>query len=304
MPGAITDPNKNNFQSYLEWSNGSPTAEADYQSGLSKGYQWTGAGWKFGGGTDQTNWTDAMKKGAAQASDGRWGAGGAPMSGPSGLSGGSGGGMGGPGGSSMSFGSSFGGKNPFATDAAAAKLRDEFARMRKRTGGAINEDASARGIFSSGVSANMMNDAMTQLDLQEGAGLESLFNNAAQQQLAFQLEQERAKSGMYGGGPQRFDSANTGGNTNQALAAYYSSKKNGMPPGGQGMQGTQIANPSSPAGGGAAPTSRRDASSEFYRTYGKWPAPDELDAFMSGSMGAYNPNTDQSMALPGTTVWG
>jgi len=217
--------------------------------------------------------------------------------------------MGSSGGSSLG-GFSFGGKNPFATDAAAAKLRDEFARMRKRTSGAINEDVSARGIFSSGVASANMNDAMTQLDLQEGAGLESLFNNAEQQRMAWQMEQERMKmdqqralagggcaSGTYQGGNQ------TGGVTGVGFqSGTYKGGNSGGNSGG-GVSGGASGVGASGVGGAAAP-SRRDSSSEFYRTYGKWPSPGELDAFMGGGMGAYNPNTDQSMALPGTSVFG
>lgn len=132
-----------------------------------------------------------------------------------------GGSSGGSAGSSASFGGSFGGKNPFATDAAAAKLRDEFARMRKRTQGGINEDLAARGIFSSGVGANLMSEAKTQLDLQEAAGLEDLFNRSAQQQMAFQMEQQRmamddarARASQ---GAQRFGNANENQASMEAL---------------------------------------------------------------------------------------
>lgn len=234
MPGALERLDLNPFAQYSQYTGKS---QADYDAGVAKGYKWGGTDWSYVGGGDPSQWTDAMKKGAAAGDDAsRWGAGGAPMSGygPGSAPGGAGGAGGA--GSSSAFGSmsSFGGKNPFATDAAAAKLRDEFARMRKRTGGAINEDVSNRGIFSSGVAGGMMNDAMTQLDLQEGAGLESLFNNAAQQQLAFQLEQERMKNqALYGGGgAQRFSGGDTGGNMNQQLMDLFKQMGAGVGGGG------------------------------------------------------------------------
>lgn len=216
MPGAIYGQN-NPFEMYMQYN--PQGSQADYNAQTAKGYNFVGGAnpWQWSG-TQSTNpggqgysIPDELKP--------PWMAKGQPTAGPAGP--------GGAGGSSFSFGSSFGGKNPFATDAAAAKLRDEFARMRKRTGGAINEDVSNRGIFSSGVAGGMMNDAMTQLDLQEGAGLESLFNNAAQQQLAFQLEMERMRQQGMGAGSQRFSGADTGGNQNQQLMNYYSSKNKG-----------------------------------------------------------------------------
>ena len=215
MPGALTNPMMNPQQSYMDYTH--DYDPASYAAQAAKGFNWTGTTWApnaQGAGGGQT---DPLKAGysAANLFTGGGGGGG-------GIAGPGGGGFGGS--SSMFGGTSFGGSNPFATDAAAKKLRDEFARMKKARGGAINEDLGARGIFSSGVGSSLMNDAMTQLDLQEGAGLESLFNNAGQQQLAFQLEQQRMQNEMmrnrYGQGGQRFGNANQ----NQGMMDYYNSK--------------------------------------------------------------------------------
>ena len=206
MPGAITNAQINPQQSYMDFTH--DTDPQSYQNQVSRGFSWTGNTW-------------APTQGQQQMAPGTGftGAGQQPY-----QSGGVGGGGGGFGSSSMFGGTSFGGSNPFATDAAAAKLRDEFARMRKRQAGSINENSAAGGTFSSGVRESLMNDAMTQLDLGEGAGLESLFNNAGQQQLAFQLEQQRMQmeqqARMYGQGSQRFGNANQ----NQQMQSYYNSR--------------------------------------------------------------------------------
>jgi hypothetical protein len=126
----------------------------------------------------------------------------------------------------------------------------------------------------------------------------------AMEQERMKMEQQRALAGgsfapgTYQGGNQ------TGGVTGVGFqSGTYGGGNSGGGSGGGIMDGARSF-PDPATGGGAAAPSRRDSSSEFYRTYGKWPSPSELDAFMGGGMGAYNPNTDQSMALPGTSVFG
>lgn len=123
---------------------------------------------------------------------------GAPGSGPGGVGQLGGGlfGMGGAGGMSASWS----GGNPFATDAQAAKLKGEYDKLRAQSKGRINEDLASRGIFSSGVGANLMSQEMGSLDLSQAAALEELYNRASQQQLSFQMEMMRNQQQMAGRG--------------------------------------------------------------------------------------------------------
>lgn len=199
---------------------------------------------------------------------------------------------GGTGGGSSMFGgtSTFGGKNPFATDAAAAKMRDEYARMKKANRGARNEDSAARGIYSSGVAEDQLADDNMRYDLGLAAGLEGLYNNAAQQELAFGLEQQRMEAAqmanLYGGGSRRYGDANA---NQQAYEAYGGSTRYG---GQQGGGDDRISNGVTQVSGGysdtpregetGSPAQRREASSAFFKKYGWWPEPHELEYFMQG----------------------
>lgn len=225
MPGAITNPMLNPEQAWMDFH---PNQNVQiYRDAVAKGFV-------YGGGD---NWTVG---GTPKTEDG-----GVPGST---FNAGGSGGFGGPkglGGSSGAYGSylsgtQFGGKNPFATDAAAAKLRDEFARLKKSGASAMNEDLSARGIFSSGVGSRLASEQQTQYGLQEAAALEDLYNKSAQQQMAYDLEMQRMKashdlemqrmkaqqmSDLYSGGSQRFGDANA---NQQAYESYgYSSKGSG-----------------------------------------------------------------------------
>lgn len=271
--------------SYQEQTGKTSSADQQYFNDL------TNKGWKWTGDMSTGGWT-------------------APPAGykPGALGGGLGGGGvqggGGMGGSSTLFGgTSFGGSNPFATDAAAAKLRDEFARMKKSRAGAINEDAAARGTFSSGVTGANMNDAMTQLDLQEGAGLENLFNNASQQQLAFQLEQQRmamdAQYKMYGGGSQRFGNANQ----NQQMQSYYNSKDQ-QNAGQYGGAPTNFSGPIGNGGGGYGFGGMEQGMADLSSMYGGG------TSFGGGSMpnpiggGQFGWGSAPSYGATDTTGWG
>lgn len=220
MPGAITNAQLNPEQSWMDFH---PNQDVSiYRDAINKGYVYGGGDNWTGGGTPQNAFEQKAANGGVPGGTFH---GGAAVTGGAGM-GGSTQGYGG----GMSFGSSYGGKNPFATDAAAAKMRDEFARLRKSGKGAMDEGLAARGIFSSGVGARLQSEQDTQYGLAEGAALEDLYNRSSQQEMAFQLEMERMKQqALYGGGggSQRFSGANTGGNENQQLMNYYSSKGSG-----------------------------------------------------------------------------
>jgi hypothetical protein len=202
---------------------------------------------------------------------------------------------------SSSFGSgTFGGKNPFATDAAAAKLRDEFARMRKRTSGGINEDLSARGIFSSGVGADLSQQAMTQLDLQEASGLEDLFNRSAQQQMAFQLEQQRMANddarARASQGAMRFGNANENQATQEALR-FGNSK-------GATFGGGTMTDPASGGGGGGGATvgaggepvrGSGESFNDFNARWQSWFRNKDVKAAATGASGAVSGWADSAM---------
>ena len=273
MPGAITDPTKNGKQSWIDYTHANPD-DNSYDLYAGKGWTWNGTSWNAPAGGAGGNQNDPLKAGYSAPS--LFTGGNAGLQGPGGAS------MGGGGGPfSLGGKSSYSGMNPFATDAAAAKLKGEYDRLRKQTQGRVNEDLMSRGIFSSGVGANIMGQEMGQLDLGEAAGLEDLYNKSSQQQLAFQLEQQRMENemrrSMYGGGSQRFGNANE---NQQAGQAYGYSSKTGGQFGTTSDGGYPTSGGSSSSGGGPLPTKAGgepvrgagESADDFFHRWQKWKA--------------------------------
>lgn len=195
---------------------------------------------------------------------------------------------GGGGGTTSVTGASMGGVSPFDVSAQAAQIRSDIAQIRKRSMGAMNEDVAARGIFSSGVAGQFASDIDTRYGQQEASELERLRNDASQRAWQMQMEQQRfdwdKQRAAMGQGAQRYGNANEIQAMQEAYGmggptgAIYSSKKpGGTPVGGVPAPG------GAPAPGGSAAMTRRDASYAFYRQFGKWPSPAELDQFLAGT---------------------
>ena len=277
MVGVITNPGLNPYQSYLEWSGGSPTAQQDYQKGMDLGYEWGGAGWNYkGGGTMQT---EAMKKGAAAAGDSRWGAGGAPMSGGASLSPATSAGVGGVSGGGSSLSSWYGKGGAPGIDAAKAAWRADMADMRKQEFMSQDDYLLRSGVWSSGAGQDLHGDLAKRLAVEEARGLEGLERDYMNSERSWQLEQERAKRDAMRGGSQRFEGGSTGGSTNQQMMDYYSSKKQGGGGGGGAPMDGGYEDMRMAGAPKAQPMTRREASSAYYKEYGAWPTPQELDNY-------------------------
>ncbi|MCR4338870.1 MAG: hypothetical protein NUW01_03170, partial [Gemmatimonadaceae bacterium] len=177
--------------------------------------------------------------------------------------------------------------SPFDISAQAAQIRSDISAIRKRSMGALSEDRMARGNFSSEVAGHEAGELDRQYGLQEASELERLRNDASQRSWQMQMEQQRfdwdKQRAVYGQGAQRYGNANEiqamqeayggGGATGARFGGSYGRRGTS---GGTGTGGGM-------AGGASSETSRRDASSGFYRDFGKWPTPAELDAYMKGT---------------------
>lgn len=152
-----------------------------------------------------------------------------------------------------------------------------------------------RGIKNGGTGAYLAGLDRDKMDIEEARGLERLQSDYWGQKTAFDLERQRAASSQ--GFSAGRGAGETFGNANQNAEALeygqqqwgdgYSSKK--KPAGGGASTGgypTGVAG--GVTGGGKSPAQvaqgRRDASSAFYKKYGHWPSPGELNDYMSGNM--------------------
>lgn len=152
---------------------------------------------------------------------------------------------GGTAGTTSITGASFGNASPFDVSAQAAQIRDDMRQIRERSAGAMNEDLAARGIFSSGVGANLMEQQNRGYNLQEASMLERLRNDAGERAWRLQMSQQEAAMRAAGMGDNRF------GNANEVQAmqdAYGASQSFGGSPTG-GMGGGTMTQPAGTKGG-------------------------------------------------------
>lgn len=200
-------------------------------------------------------------------------------------------------GSSSSFGVSGGGPGGYNVDAQIAAMNKSYAEDLKRSLGGAREAQNMRGIFTGDFSAQEEREITTKNAMERAAMEERLRNQKAgfdfqmsQAEASRQAMEAAARQGAMrdtgyrmGGGEgdlaelMMMLSKGQGGGIMGPSSGY----KGPAPPssgagGGAGMGG------GTSAGGGAKPAgpTRRDASSMFWKKYGFWPNPSQLDAFI------------------------
>jgi hypothetical protein len=191
------------------------------------------------------------------------------------------------------------GQGPYKADAQIAQLNSQFADILKRGLGTLNEQAALSGGFSGGIPYDKRQKYTTDIGLQQASAIERLMNDITGRNQAWFLDQQRQNSSPYSSGEGvRFGSANDSYDIMSLFDQMKGDSGGPVNSGGYGSQtspGTQI------------PTySRRDASSDFYRKYGRWPNTSELDEYYrTGQISVPGTTTDQSDAARAiASFWG
>lgn len=193
---------------------------------------------------------------------------------------------------SLATGSSIpGGGGGFNADKQLAAVRSEFDQILKRGQGQLNEDLAARGIYSGGVGADLSNQYRTQVGNQQSAAIERIMNDVLGRNQQYDLQKsmmewQKQLSQGFSAGRGAGDTFGSGGQDAQILDMWNKMFGNQtMGASGEGYQDGGIAGGGGEYAGGKAASgpTRRDASSNYYRAFGRWPTPSELDAYMNNN---------------------
>jgi len=291
IPNANADP----FGSYSQF-----TGDYDYNSYLAqknKGFDWVGNTWAKAAGAP----------GGVAGAAGTGAPAGATWNGANWVQGGGrggGGGVQGPGSmssgvTSLATGGAVGG--PYKADAQLAQVNSQFADIMKRGLGQINEQAAIGGGFAGGIPFENRQKFITDTGNAQSAAVERIMNDILGRNQSWDLDQKRfelqkqlAMMGGSGGSAASKWGNSLGANDNQDLLSMYEKiqQQQGGGGGGDGGGGgiqpgdqyTSSYDNTARQGETGTPTERRAASSDFYKAYGHWPAPNELEDYMNGNM--------------------